>query len=169
MILVPNEVAWLAERIGQFNRTVMLETPFGSYSELVIATCLPMLESHYAGGDSGAFGLADPQKPNRDLGVWQISTRWHAAKLQKYRWWDPFDNARLAKLVYDETRKAFPKRLGPASGFTAWTVFNAKDDEDPDADPQWGFGTWHQVIEAAEFAVQYPWEPQNHFTTAWRK
>lgn len=168
-ILVPNEVAWLAENIGNFSRIKLLDTPHGSYSELVIATALPLKESSPYGADTDAIGMdSGGRTANRDLGAWQCSTRWHSQKFRIYNWRDPYENVKVAKAIYVETLKAFPTRLGQASGFTAWSVFNAVDDADLDKDPEWGAGVWHEMIAPALLGVDQPFQPFNPHTTPWK-
>lgn len=124
MILVPNEIAWLALNVAKW-------TP----EQAVIAVAVALGES---GGDTEAIGRVYGN-PNRDLGVWQISTRWQGDKLQQYRWRDPYDNARMARLIFD----GFVRMTG--DGWDGWTVYKAGKHLDWMAD--------------AELAMKFPFEP----------
>lgn len=134
MILAPNEVAWLALNVGKW-------TP----EQAVTAVAIAYAES---GFETEAVNAAFP--PNWDLGLFQISTRWNYDKLQVYRWRDPFDNTRAARVIHDQ----FLKRP-EADGWLAWTVYKS--------------GAYKVHLPLAHLGVQHPWEPINIHTTGWRR
>ena len=134
MRLSPNEVAWLTLKIG-------LWTPV----DAVTGTAVAFAESGFY---VDAMNVQHP--PNVDLGLWQISNKWHGTKLQRYRWRDPYDCTRMARLVFDE----FVKRP-EADGWRAWTAYLN--------------GAYLEFIDMATLAVQYPVEPVNPHTVAWRR
>lgn len=131
--LAPNEVAWLAINVGNWDE-----------DEAVTMTAICYPES---GGNIMAVNNKYP--PNFDLGLFQVSTKWNYDKLKQYRWRDPFDNVRMARIVYNEFL------LRPeVDGFFAWNTY--KD------------GSYEAYLPLAELAVQHPWEPINPFTEDWR-
>ena len=133
MILAPNEVAWLALNIAK------LPT-----EQALIATAICQAES---GNSTDAINNRFP--PNWDLGLWQISSKWNWDKLIVHRWWDPYDNARMMRKIYDDFL-----RRPEADGFKAWTVYNST--------------AYLDYIPAAELGMAHPWQPINPHTTAWR-
>jgi len=72
---------------------------------------------------------------NRDLGLWQISNRWHGARLQQFRWRDPYDQAQMMRQIFE----------GRGRTFDAWHV--------------WTNGTWERHLAAAQLGVAHPWMP----------
>lgn len=54
-----------------------------------------------------------------DYGVWQINKRQHPGLFRKYNWKSVGDNARMAKIVFDE------KVNGKRRGFTPWASYNS--------------------------------------------
>ena len=131
--LAPNEVAWLALEVGKWEE---------EDATIMTAICYPE-----SGGNIMAVNNRNP--PNFDLGLFQISTRWNYDKLQQYRWRDPFDNVRMARIIFDEF-----ERRPEGDGFLAWSVYKNESHKD--------------YMELAELAVQHPWEPIDPFTTPWR-
>jgi hypothetical protein len=120
VILVPNEIAWLALNVAGLDG-----------GQAFHATAIALGES---GGRTDAIGQV-PTSPNRDLGLWQISSKWHADKLVRFRWRDPYDNARMMRLVFD----AAGQRWIP------WNVYRS--------------GAWEAHADAAWLAMSAPWEP----------
>lgn len=109
-----------------------------------IMLAIAMAESK---GDSDAIGMkasAEGTYSNQDLGVWQISTRYHAKKLaamasKGYCWSDPVINAQLARQVYDEF-------VGAGKiGWSAWTTYNS--------------GSYEKYLPLAGQALANPIEP----------
>lgn len=98
-------------------------------------------------GDTEAVGMVASTAgtfSNQDLGIWQISTRWHGAKIaamatKGYCWSDPFVNAQLARQVYDEFVRA------GKDGWSAWTTYNN--------------GTYAKYLPLADNALKIPFEP----------
>lgn len=127
MRLSPNEMAWC------------LKTAGFTGADIITGVAVGIAES---GGETDVIGSATSGTTNnRDHGVWQISNRWHSAKLQSLtNWRDPLVNARLAKLVFEETVRA------GKVGWSAWAVYNS--------------GSYEQFIEAAKIGAQYPFKPE---------
>lgn len=134
MRLSPNEIAHVASR-------------YWTGTDLVTAIAVALAES---GGDTEAMhrSASGSSVGNRDHGLWQISNRWHQRKgdgspgrllLAGAAWRDPYENARLAREVYDET-----KAMGK-DGWTAWQVYLS--------------GTYMTYVADAELAVRAPWPP----------
>lgn len=136
MILCPNEIAFVAQE-------------HWSGDQLLNAIAVCLAES---GGDTLAQGRSsaiDNNTGNRDLGLWQISNKWHAVKADGSpgkllafgsNWRRPEINALLAKQVYDETLA-----MGKASGWEAWAVWNS--------------GAYKKFLPDAALAVKAPWAP----------
>jgi hypothetical protein len=138
MILSPHETAWLAIHVAKWTG-----------DDVKIAVAVACGES---GNDAEALARSSSTSAyqgQRDHGLWQISGKWHGAKLQRYRWRDPFDNARMARAVFDEF-----VRMGRV-GWEAWAVYNS--------------GSYTPFLLDAEYAVAAPFEPINTATTAWRR
>jgi hypothetical protein len=136
MILVPNELYWLAEKVALLDP-----------QNCLYAVAVGIAES---AGDTDCIGKVwdPPEKtPNRDLGVWQISTQWHGKKLQTYRWRDPYDNARAMRAVYDEA-----VRINAAEGVperSAWWPWHAATN-----------GSFAAFMDDAALGQKYPWQPR---------
>lgn len=130
MKLSMNEIAYVAAR-------------HWSGDDLAIAVAVGWAES---AGEVEAIGYV--ASDNQDLGVWQISTKWHAAKLLPVgaKWRDPYVNAALAKAVFDEF-----VRQGKV-GWQAWAVFNS--------------GAYTKHLPAARRAVLAPWAPPRDLSIA---
>jgi hypothetical protein len=81
---------------------------------------------------------------NEDLGLWQISTKWHSDKLLALGglWRDPFINARLARLVFLE------RQASGQNGWTAWSVFVS------------GQHDKHLTLARQQLARGHLWRPQ---------
>lgn len=126
MRLSPNEMAWCLQNAG-----------FPA-ADVITGVAVGIAES---GGETDVIGSATSGTTNnRDHGVWQISNRWHSAKLQKLPdWRDPLVNAKLAKQVFDETVRA------GKVGWTAWAVYNS--------------GSYEPFLEAAKIGVGSPFRP----------
>jgi hypothetical protein len=126
MRLSPNEMAWC------------LQTAGFAGADVITGIAVGIAES---GGETDVIGSATSGTTNnRDHGVWQISNRWHGAKMQKLPdWRDPLVNAKLAKQVFDETVRA------GKVGWTAWAVYNS--------------GSYEPFLEAAKIGVQAPFKP----------
>lgn len=98
--------------------------------DLVTGGAVGMAESQ---GETDAIGRV-AGSDNEDLGLMQISTKWHEAKiisLAGVNWRDPLENCRLALQVHKE----FASR--PGGGWTAWAVFNKPDPTKPASYEQW--------------------------------
>lgn len=134
MILSPNEVAWLAEHVGGWVG-----------DDAIVAVAVARAESAF---DTDALNMSHP--PNVDHGLFQISSRWHGDKLRRFRWRDPYDNVRMARLVFDE----FVRRP-EGNGWLAWTVYNS--------------GAYLTHMDLATLAFHNPVEPINVHTTGWRR
>ena len=107
MKLSPHEIAYVA-------------STHWSGDDLVTAVAVALAES---GGDTDviARSTTGDNLGQRDHGLFQISGRWNGAKLvADPNWRDPVVNARLAKAVFDEF-----VRMGKASGWMAWAVYNS--------------------------------------------
>lgn len=105
MKLSPHEIAYVA-------------ATHWTGDDLVTAVAVALAES---GGDTDAIARSTEgaNLGQRDHGLWQISGRWHGAKLvANPDWRDPVVNAKLAKQVYDEF-----VRMGKPSGWDAWAVY----------------------------------------------
>lgn len=126
MRLSPNEMAWC------------LKTTGFAAADIITGVAVGIAES---GGETDVIGSATSGTTNnRDHGVWQISNRWHSPKLQATpNWRDPLVNARLAKLVFDETVRA------GKVGWSAWAVYSS--------------GSYEQFVEAAKIGAQHPFRP----------
>lgn len=127
MKLSPHEIAYVAGA-------------HWSGEDLKIAVAIACAESD---GDTDAMhrSTTGENLGQRDHGLWQISGRWHGAKLiANPNWRDPVVNARLAKAVFDET-----VRMGKASGWMAWAVYNS--------------GSYKTYLPDAEFAVDEMFPP----------
>lgn len=126
MRLSPNEMAWCLQAAGFVA------------ADVITGVAVGIAES---GGETDVIGSATSGTTNnRDHGVWQISNRWHGAKLQKTpNWRDPLVNAQLAKQVFEETA-----RTGKV-GWTAWSVYNS--------------GSYEPFVEAAKIGVAFPFKP----------
>jgi hypothetical protein len=137
MILSPNEIAWLLINVAGMTG-----------EDVVIGTAVALAES---GGDTDIMGSLSSDNPttvkdeteNVDLGLFQISNRWHGDKLQKYRWRDPYDNTRILRLVFDEWKRR-PDSGG--DGWKAWSVYNS--------------GRHEAFMSRARNAVKFPFPPQ---------
>jgi hypothetical protein len=81
--------------------------------DLIIGTAVGMAES---GLETDRIGLLSAD--NEDLGVWQISTKWHYDKILRHGgdWRNPFVNATLA-------REIWLARGGDR--WSAWNAYNA--------------------------------------------
>lgn len=129
MILVPNEIAWLVLNVGGWTG-----------DDAVVGTCVILAES---GGDTDAIGkVAGDGFANRDLGLGQISNRWHGARLQRFRWRDPYDNVRMMREVFNEWQRR-PDSGG--DGWKAWHVYTS--------------GAWEGHDPAARIGLRFPWAP----------
>lgn len=126
MRLSPNEMAWCLQAAGFVA------------ADVITGVAVGIAES---GGETDVIGSATSGTTNnRDHGVWQISNRWHGAKLQKTpNWRDPLVNAQLAKQVFEETA-----RTGKV-GWTAWSVYNS--------------GSYEPFVEAAKIGAAFPFRP----------
>lgn len=110
-----------------------------SGDDLVIAVAVALAES---GGDTDVMGRSatGENAGQRDHGLWQISGRWHGAKLAADPdWRDPATNARLARAVFDETAA-----LGK-NPWSAWSVYNS--------------GSYQAFLPDARFGVAHPFPP----------
>lgn len=96
-----------------------------SDTDIPIAAAVAMAES---GGDPEVIGMVSKTGPdgqplvdNQDLGLWQISNKWHAAKVKAIggSWRGPYANGLLAKQVFDEFVAA------GRPGWEAWAVYNS--------------------------------------------
>lgn len=139
MILSPHEIAWLAINVGKWEG---FDQP--------VAVAVALAET---GGDTDVLGRSkDTTNPaslgQRDHGLWQVSGRWHGKKLQTFRWRDPYENCRMARMVFDEFVKA------GKPGWTAWAVFNS--------------GAFEAFVPDAIHGLAAPFAPVNPHTTAWR-
>jgi len=130
MILSPHEIAWLALNVGHW-------TP----EEATVMTAIALAES---GGNTEALGRskdsASESLGQRDHGLWQVSGRWFGGLMQVYRWRDPYDNARMARMVFDERARRLDH-----NGFGAWNVTIT--------------GAELQFMPDARWGVQAPWPP----------
>ena len=95
-----------------------------------------------SGGNTDVMGRSETGENlgQRDHGLFQISGRWHGDALQQFSWRDPYDNTRMARLVWE------------AEGFEAWSVYNS--------------GDYEKYMPDAEHAVMFPFEPA-HPSTPW--
>lgn len=106
MILSPHEVAHLA-------------AAHWTGDDLLTAVAVCLAESR---GDTDviARSTTGDNLGQRDHGLWQISGRWHGAKLAADPdWRDPIVNARLAKAVWGEFKRA------GKDPWSAWAVYNS--------------------------------------------
>ena len=123
MNLSPHELAYVAAAAGFTG------------DDLVTAVALALAES---GGDPEIMGRSDTGTSvgNRDHGLWQISGRWHGAKLQAApAWRNPYVNGRLAFKVYSDNGRTFQP----------WSAFTSRAHE--------------RYLPDAKIAVQWPWPP----------
>lgn len=136
MRLAPNEIASVASK-------------HWTGPDLVIAVAVVMAESK---GETEAIGMVTGSDGtytnNADLGLFQISTKWHALTadgkpgkllLAGASWRDPEVNARLAREVFDEFVRA------GKVGWEAWQVYLS--------------GSYKKYMKQAEDAVKAPWAP----------
>jgi Lysozyme like domain len=116
MILSPHEIAYLALNVGQW-------TP----DDATIMVAIALAES---GGDTDIIGRSkDPNSASygqRDHGLFQISGRWMGRELQTYRWRDPYDNTRMARIAWN------------FNGFSAWNVTDTGAQLQFLPDAKWG-------------------------------
>jgi hypothetical protein len=136
MKLAINELMWCARAAGFIG------------NDIIVAGAVAMSES---GGDPEVIGIAIKTRPdgtkyydNQDLGAWQVSAKWHSAKVMVEagaNWRDPTVNAKLAKLVFDERAKT------GQVGWAAWAVYES--------------GAYKQWLPLAEdqFKKGHLWEP----------
>lgn len=115
MRLSPNEIAWCAQQAG-----------FAG-NDLVIAVAIALAESN---GDTDALGsVTTPNATtgvvsgNFDHGLWQISNKFHGAKLKANpNWRNPLVNAGLARLVFLEAQKI---KTNAGDGWKAWSTYTS--------------------------------------------
>lgn len=140
--LAPNEVAFVAAR-------------HWSGEDLRTSVAIAFAESlgdPYALGYSKKLMTVDGVQlecyENVDLGLFQISNKWHTLNgdgtpgkllLVGAEWRDPYVNADLAKKVFDERA-----RTGN-SGWTAWATFNS--------------GSYKKFLPLADYGIRGPWAP----------
>lgn len=84
--------------------------------ELVTAVAVSRRESAWK---PGIVGTVNPASP--DYGLWQISGLWHPNLLNRYQWDDPVENAKMAKILYDQARK----RHGDDMGWQPWHTWTS--------------------------------------------
>jgi len=139
MILSPHEIAYLALNVGGWKP-----------DDAVVMTAIALAES---GGDTEALGRTkDPDSTSlgqRDHGLWQISGRWFGRTLQVFRWRDPYDNCRMARVAFDESLRIHPEQ----HGFGAWNVTDT--------------GAELQFLPDARWAIKAPFPPPPA-QAAWR-
>ena len=125
MILTMNEAMYCLQAAGF------------PYPQLVTGGAVGMAESGLETDRIGRLasrttGVFD----NEDLGWMQISTKWHEAQivsLQGVNWRDPFENAKLAKQVYD------------SQGWNGWAAYSS--------------GAHSKYLPMAQNALSHLWAP----------
>jgi hypothetical protein len=137
--LSPNEWAWLFKNVQIPDARAM------TADEVVTATAIVFAES---GGDTDVIAYSPTTSKsygNADHGGVQISNWWHGARLQHYRFRDPYDSVRLFKLVWKDAGYSF----GP------WNVTDS--------------GAEQQYMVRAEVGARHPFEPVNSAVVGWRR
>lgn len=78
--------------------------------QVPVMTAIALAES---GGITDNTNHNSDAHGSTDYGVWQINDYWNASILRSGDWRNPADNARMAKMVYDQ------------QGYKAWSVFKS--------------------------------------------
>lgn len=78
--------------------------------QVPIMTAIALAES---GGITDNTNHNSDAHRSTDYGVWQINDYWNASILRSGDWRNPADNARMAKMVFDQ------------QGYQAWSVFKS--------------------------------------------
>jgi hypothetical protein len=113
--------------------------------DLVIGGAVGMAESKL---DTLAIGrVTTPTTENEDLGWMQISTKWHALRVQGLsNWRDPFVNAMLARGVWLDRQRSHPGE----DPWNAWNTFRR---------PATGPAPFEEFVALATRASHVLWPP----------
>jgi len=151
VLITPPELAWIAAAAG-FGTEPVNEVTYTDreghtvvtfLSDQVLAVAVALAESGASIGGkirgcySDAVGVSSDKASENygqvDLGVWQISDRWHNEKLCRtgVNWRDPRDSAALAVEIHDD-----------AGGWSPWSTFLS--------------GSFKPFIEMALMAYRFP-------------
>lgn len=144
MKLCPNEIAHAALAAGFGTEPTACPNGQWTGEPLPVAVVMVAIAMAESGGNTDAIGFSPPDGSgeNRDLGLFQISSRWWADLLAKNpRWRDPDTNALMARVVHVKTAKAFAGR-GVDAGLTAWSTYTS--------------GSWARYVPAARRGVAHP-------------
>lgn len=113
-ILAPNEVAYIVSRLWSDCSVACIE----------VGIAVPYGESKF---DTEAQGRSTTGAHigNRDLGLYQISNKFHYDKLKGRNWRDPWQNATIAREIFDNAGGDVTGADGLIKGWKPWAVYNS--------------------------------------------